>query len=108
MTPASPVASPDDSAPPRWSWRPNSLRGRLVLWYALILGVVLVVFCAVLYTMVLAIEIEEEESGIEDEAAEQELLTELLIGALGVGLPLSLGIAVGGGLLVARRALRPI
>jgi heavy metal sensor kinase len=85
--------------------RPRSLRGRLAAWYALVISVALLAFGASVYFMLVE---DEEEEHAEPERGEQALVARRVLQALAVGLPASLAIAVGGGVFITRRALRPL
>src|SRR5579872_6451493 len=89
--------------------RPATLAGRLALWYAVILAVILCAYSATVF-FVAIVEVEEEEADDAPLTADQEIdkAGERMLIALGVGLPLSLAVAIGGGLWTTRRALQPI
>ncbi len=83
---------------------PRSLRGRLALWHALVVSAVLLAFAGTIYAV---IEAEEAKEPPEVAALEPPDQTGAhVLRALALALPLALVVAVGGGLLVSRRALR--
>ena len=102
MTPSEPV-------PRRPWWRPRTLRGRLATWFAVVLAFALIAFGGLVYVLVRAEEQGEGGQGPEAETeTETEREPELVLLALAIGLPVALLVAVSGGLVLSRRALRPI
>ena len=91
-------------------FRPRTLRGRLNAWYTAILAVVLIAFAGGSYLSFLSEEDEEGEVADPHEAAgaESERVARRLLIGLAVGLLAGLSVATGGGLWIARRALRPL
>jgi len=89
------------------SWaRPRSLRGRLALFYALALTLVLGAFAATVYAI-----LEAEEAAEPPEVAALEPPDQTgshLLYALAMALPVGLVVAVGGALLISRRGLAPL
>ena len=81
---------------------PRTLRGRLALWYAAVLVVALGAFTMIVYVLD---EDEVAETMHGRESAEE---TRGIVISLLVALPTALAIAVGGGLFITRRALRPL
>ncbi len=86
--------------------RPKTLRGRLALFYAIALSLVLGAFAATVYAVIEA-----------EEAAESPLIKALeppdqtglhLLIALAAALPVALAVAIGGAVLVSRRGLAPL
>jgi two-component system heavy metal sensor histidine kinase CusS len=91
--------------------RPHTLKGRLALWYAVVLGVVLLAFCTATYFIALSEgeEDEEHEAHAGPGGAERgEAQDRRLLLGLAVGLAAAVSVAVAGGLWIGRRALRPI
>ena len=85
---------------------PRTLRGRLALWYGLMMVLVLTAFSAALYFAV-----DDEDEPEPAAAAVQEapdLTPKRLLFALAVALPSAIGLAVGGGLWITRRSLKPL
>src|SRR5215813_13690360 len=78
--------------------RPRTLRGRLALWYAGVMAVVLGAFCVTAF-----IVDEVTEAPVQDEPGERNLMI-----AFAIGLPAAIGVAVVGGLSISRKALRPL
>ena len=85
-------------------FRPRSLRGRLALWYALILSAVLLAFAGTVYFVIAAEEAKEAPEIAALEPPDQTGPHVLV--ALAVALPAALLVALGGGLWISRRALR--
>jgi len=81
---------------------PRTLRTRLALWYAAVLVVALGVFTTIIY---LLDEDEVSETMHGREAPEE---TRGIVISLAIGLPAAFAVAVGGGLYITRRALRPL
>ncbi len=90
--------------PPRSSLSPRSLRGRLALWFGVVVAVVLVGYSVVVY----AFAVVEPDHGEPGEAAEAEEAGERLVFALLAALPLALVVGVGGALLITRHGLAPL
>jgi two-component system, OmpR family, sensor kinase len=78
---------------------PRSLRGRLTLWYALLMVAAFAVFSAT----TLLVHGSEEDADSPEEMAE----THKLELSFAIGIPFVLAIAVAGGSLIIRRSLRP-
>jgi heavy metal sensor kinase len=83
--------------------KPRTLRGRLTLWYTLVLAIVLAAFGGTTYLVWWQDEAEEVAKGAPPEPMDRRLLL-----ALGLGFPAALVVAVAGGLWLSRRALAPI
>ncbi len=86
--------------------RPRTLRGRLALFYAVVLALVLVAYSGAVYYV--AIFAEEASEGQDGDS--EEVLTggRRVLWTLALALPISLGIAVGGGMWAARRIFVPL
>jgi heavy metal sensor kinase len=97
---------PSEEGPSRWErWRPRSLRSRLALWFGAVLAIALVAYSASVYLMVV---LEEQHEGERGDGEEAENAGQIVLAALGVGLPVALVVAISGGLWLSRRGLRPI
>jgi two-component system OmpR family sensor kinase len=86
------------------SFRPHSLWGRLALWYTAVLTAVLVAFAGTIYLVIAADEAKEPPEVASLEPPDHTGAHVLL--ALAVALPVATAVAVGGGLLITRRALK--
>ena len=85
--------------------KPSTLRGRLTLWYSLVLAIVLAAYGGTTYFVWWQDEAEEVARGA---VAVPEPMDRRLLLALGLGFPAALVVAVVGGLWLSRRALAPI
>src|SRR5262245_46155799 len=81
--------------------KPRTLRGRLALWYAGVLTVVLAAFSTTVYIVE---RIEDDPAHSQEGDADEKRLAI----AFAIGLPAAIAAAVLGGLSISRRALRPI
>ena len=83
---------------------PETLRGRLALYFGVVLAVVLFGFSATVYI----VAVVEPDHGAPEDAAEAREAGERLLVALFATLPLALGAGVGGALILTRSGLRPL
>ena len=89
--------------------RPQTLRGRLALWYSAVLAATLLAFAAAVYFLV-ADEDDDEPAPAGGVAAVEppEHVGRRLLIAVAIALPGAVAIAVAGGLWITRRSLRPL
>ncbi len=87
----------------RRSRGPRTLRSRLALWIALSTALSQLLFAAAAYAVILVTEADDHTpQAVRDEATTQ------VLGALALATPIGLALAIGGALLLGRRALAPV
>jgi heavy metal sensor kinase len=86
--------------------RIRSLRGRLALFYAVTLSLVLLAFAGTVWAIMEAEE-ASEPAAVRSLEPPERWPARLLI-AIAAGLPVALGVAVGGALIISRRGLKPL